>query len=199
MDLGIAGRKAIVCASSRGLGRACAFRLAEAGCEVIVNGLDPQRLDNTADEIRKATKAKVTAVAADVADADAGVVAPHGFGAGVQPHPDHQQGDLPRHRRRARARPRGRRPPEAGQHPVHDRGEEPRAWGHLVREPLPRCTGRRRQSPVLLLVRAVRPLERVLLPPARAPRLLRDRARPPDDRGDPVRAAHRSPSPPSTR
>ena len=41
MDLGIAGRKAIVCASSRGLGRACAMRLAEAGCEVVVNGLDP--------------------------------------------------------------------------------------------------------------------------------------------------------------
>jgi len=32
MDLGIAGRKAIVCASSRGLGRACAFALAQAGC-----------------------------------------------------------------------------------------------------------------------------------------------------------------------
>ena len=32
MDLGIAGRKAIVCASSKGLGRACAKRLAEAGC-----------------------------------------------------------------------------------------------------------------------------------------------------------------------
>ncbi len=42
MDLGIAGRKAIVCASSRGLGRACAMRLAEAGCEVVVNGLDPE-------------------------------------------------------------------------------------------------------------------------------------------------------------
>ena len=42
MDLGIAGRKAIVCASSRGLGRACAMRLAEAGCEVVVNGLDRQ-------------------------------------------------------------------------------------------------------------------------------------------------------------
>ena len=67
MDLGIAGRKAIVCASSRGLGRACAFRLAEAGCEVVVNGLDPKRLENTAEEIRKATKAKVIAVAADVA------------------------------------------------------------------------------------------------------------------------------------
>ena len=66
MDLGIAGRKAIVCASSRGLGKACAFRLAEAGCEVVVNGLDAQRLESTAAEIRKATGAKVHAVAANV-------------------------------------------------------------------------------------------------------------------------------------
>ena len=51
MDLGIAGRKAIVCASSRGLGSACAFRLAEAGCEVVVNGLDAKRLEATAAEI----------------------------------------------------------------------------------------------------------------------------------------------------
>ena len=67
MDLGIAGRKAIVCASSRGLGRACAMRLAEAGCEVVVNGLDPKRLDATAAEIRAKTGATVHAVAADVA------------------------------------------------------------------------------------------------------------------------------------
>ena len=67
MDLGIAGRKAIVCASSRGLGRACAKALAEAGCEVVVNGLDKERLEATAAEIRKATGAKVIAVAADVA------------------------------------------------------------------------------------------------------------------------------------
>jgi 3-oxoacyl-[acyl-carrier protein] reductase len=67
MDLGIAGRKAIVCASSRGLGRACAERLAEAGCEVVVNGLDRDRLEATAAEIRAATGAKVTAVAANVA------------------------------------------------------------------------------------------------------------------------------------
>ena len=66
MDLEIAGRKAIVCASSRGLGRACAMRLAEAGCEVVVNGLDPQRLDATAADIRSKTGAKVTAVAANV-------------------------------------------------------------------------------------------------------------------------------------
>jgi len=70
MDLGIAGRKAIVCASSRGLGKACARALAEAGCEVVVNGRDAKRLEATAEEIRKTTGAKITAVAADVATPD---------------------------------------------------------------------------------------------------------------------------------
>src|SRR5690348_9825615 len=70
MDLGIAGRKAIVCASSRGLGRACAERLAEAGCEVIINGRDAAQLETTAKEIRSRTGAKVTAVAADVSNAE---------------------------------------------------------------------------------------------------------------------------------
>ncbi len=67
MDLGIAGRKAIVCASSRGLGRACAKRLAEAGCEVVINGLDKGRLERTAADLRQETGARITAVAADVA------------------------------------------------------------------------------------------------------------------------------------
>jgi 3-oxoacyl-[acyl-carrier protein] reductase len=67
MDLGIAGRKAIVCASSRGLGRACAKALAEAGCEVVINGRDRERLAATADELRQATGAKIIPVAADVA------------------------------------------------------------------------------------------------------------------------------------
>src|SRR6185295_3469044 len=67
MDLGIAGRKAIVCASSRGLGKACAMALAEAGCEVVINGRDKARVDETAAEIVKATGAKVHPVAADVA------------------------------------------------------------------------------------------------------------------------------------
>ena len=40
MDLGIAGRTAIVCASSKGLGRACAVELAHAGCRVAINGRD---------------------------------------------------------------------------------------------------------------------------------------------------------------
>ncbi|MFL5001746.1 MAG: SDR family NAD(P)-dependent oxidoreductase, partial [Xanthobacteraceae bacterium] len=67
MDLGIAGRKAIVCASSRGLGRACAFALAEAGCDVVVNGRARARVEQTAGEIAKASSARVQAVTADVA------------------------------------------------------------------------------------------------------------------------------------
>jgi 3-oxoacyl-[acyl-carrier protein] reductase len=67
MDLGIAGRKAIVCASSKGLGRGCALKLAEAGCEVVVNGRSADSAEATAGEIRQLTGAKVVAVAADVA------------------------------------------------------------------------------------------------------------------------------------
>jgi 3-oxoacyl-[acyl-carrier protein] reductase len=70
MDLGIAGRKAIVCASSRGLGRACALALAQAGCEVVINGRDAKALEATAAELRQATGAKVAAVKADVATAE---------------------------------------------------------------------------------------------------------------------------------
>jgi 3-oxoacyl-[acyl-carrier protein] reductase len=68
MDLGIAGRKAIVCASSRGLGFACAKALAEAGCEVVINGRNEAQLAAAAAELKKAG-AKVTPVTADVASA----------------------------------------------------------------------------------------------------------------------------------
>jgi 3-oxoacyl-[acyl-carrier protein] reductase len=70
MDLGIAGRTALVCASSRGLGKACAQALAQAGCDVVINGRDAKQLEATSGEIRAATGAKVTAVAADVATPD---------------------------------------------------------------------------------------------------------------------------------
>jgi len=66
MELGIAGKKAIVCASSRGLGRGCALALAEAGCELVVNGRNADTLEPTAEEIRKRFDVKVTTVAADV-------------------------------------------------------------------------------------------------------------------------------------
>jgi 3-oxoacyl-[acyl-carrier protein] reductase len=67
MDLGIAGRKAIVCASSRGLGYACAKALAEAGCEVVINGRSAEKLAAAAADLKNATGGKITAVAADVA------------------------------------------------------------------------------------------------------------------------------------
>jgi NAD(P)-dependent dehydrogenase (short-subunit alcohol dehydrogenase family) len=70
LDLGIKGRRAIVCASSRGLGRACATSLARAGVELVINGLDEARLATTADAIRRETGAKVTSVAADVTTRD---------------------------------------------------------------------------------------------------------------------------------
>mgnify|MGYP000993846637 CR=1 FL=1 len=67
MDLGIAGRKAIVCGSSRGLGRACAGALAAEGVSVVLNGLDPARLARAADELRAACPdVEVLAIAADV-------------------------------------------------------------------------------------------------------------------------------------
>jgi len=68
MDLGIAGRKAIVCASSRGLGRACAEALAQAGCEVVVNGLNQATVDAAVADLRQRTGATITGVVADVAD-----------------------------------------------------------------------------------------------------------------------------------
>lgn len=70
MDLGIAGRKAIVCASSRGLGKGCAMALAQAGCEVVINGRDVKTLEAAANDIAKVSKAKITPVAADVGTPD---------------------------------------------------------------------------------------------------------------------------------
>jgi 3-oxoacyl-[acyl-carrier protein] reductase len=66
MDLGIRGRTAIVCASSQGLGKACARALAEAGVSLVINGRNHTLLEQTAAEIRQATGVAVTPVAADV-------------------------------------------------------------------------------------------------------------------------------------
>jgi 3-oxoacyl-[acyl-carrier protein] reductase len=67
MDLGIAGRRAIVCASSRGLGRACAEALAAEGVDVVINGLNVERLEAAAAAMRAIYAVEVRAVAADVA------------------------------------------------------------------------------------------------------------------------------------
>ena len=66
MDLGIAGRTAIVCGSSRGLGRACAMSLARAGCQVIINGIDEARLLKAARDMADQTNGQIVPVAGDV-------------------------------------------------------------------------------------------------------------------------------------
>jgi 3-oxoacyl-[acyl-carrier protein] reductase len=66
LDLGIFGRKAIVCASSRGLGRGCAIALAENGVDLVLNGRDAASLDATASDIADRFDVSVTPVIGDV-------------------------------------------------------------------------------------------------------------------------------------
>lgn len=66
MDLGIEGRRALVCASSKGLGRACALSLAREGAQVIMLARGREALEAAADDIRRQTGAQVTAVVADI-------------------------------------------------------------------------------------------------------------------------------------
>src|SRR5947207_8432521 len=66
MDLGIRGRNAIVCASSRGLGKACALALALEGVNTTMMARTKDVLEAAANEIREASGVRVTAVAGDV-------------------------------------------------------------------------------------------------------------------------------------
>lgn len=66
MDLGIAGRTALVCAASKGLGRGCAQALAAEGVKLVIVARTQETLDATAEQIRRTTGADVTAVACDI-------------------------------------------------------------------------------------------------------------------------------------
>jgi 3-oxoacyl-[acyl-carrier protein] reductase len=66
MDLGLRGKSAIVCASSRGLGRGCAEALAEAGCDLVINGRDKDALEATRAYLTDTFQVKVSVIAADV-------------------------------------------------------------------------------------------------------------------------------------
>ena len=66
MDLGIAGKRALVCAASRGLGRGCAQALAEAGCDVTIVARTEDVLRRTAGEIGARTGRAVHWVASDI-------------------------------------------------------------------------------------------------------------------------------------
>ena len=70
MDLGIAGKSALVCASSKGLGLGCARALAEAGVNLTMNARGADALEAAAAAIRKDYGVSVTAVAADITDPD---------------------------------------------------------------------------------------------------------------------------------
>jgi len=70
MDLGIKGKTAIVCAASKGLGRACAWSLAREGVDLTICARGKEALEQTAGEIRKAFAVKVNALALDVTTAD---------------------------------------------------------------------------------------------------------------------------------
>ena len=67
MDVGLNGKRAIVCASSKGLGRACAMALAREGVAVTITARNAETLERTAAEIRAATGSDVTPVPGDIA------------------------------------------------------------------------------------------------------------------------------------
>ena len=66
MDLGIRGKRALVCAASKGLGRGCAEALAAAGVDLVLNARGGEALQVAAEAIRTDHGVAVTAVAADI-------------------------------------------------------------------------------------------------------------------------------------
>ena len=67
MDLGIKGKRALVCASSKGLGLGCAEALAEAGVDLVMNARGAADLETAAERIRQDYGVEVTTIAADIA------------------------------------------------------------------------------------------------------------------------------------
>ncbi|PZQ99279.1 MAG: short-chain dehydrogenase [Cereibacter sphaeroides] len=70
MDLGLRGKRALVCASSKGLGRGCAEALAEAGVDLVLNARGAEALEATAEAIRARFQVSVTPIAADITTED---------------------------------------------------------------------------------------------------------------------------------
>ena len=80
MDMGISGKKAVICASSKGLGRGCAEALAAEGVNLVINGRNPEVLEVTAAEIRAAYGVDVKTVACDVTTAEGQLLILEGAG-----------------------------------------------------------------------------------------------------------------------
>ena len=75
MDLGIRGRTALVCASSKGLGKGCALSLAKEGVNLVITARGRDALEATAAEIRERSGVKVTAIVGDITTAEGRVAA----------------------------------------------------------------------------------------------------------------------------
>ena len=70
MDLGLRGKKALVCAASKGLGRGCAMALAREGVDLVITARTAETLHATAEEIRRETGVQITSVVGDIATAE---------------------------------------------------------------------------------------------------------------------------------
>jgi 3-oxoacyl-[acyl-carrier protein] reductase len=70
LDLGLTDRRALVCGSSSGLGRACAEALLNSGASVFINGRDLPRLQTTADDIERALGKRPSLAVGDVTTAE---------------------------------------------------------------------------------------------------------------------------------
>jgi len=70
MDMGIKGKRALVCASSKGLGRGCAEALAAEGVDLVLNARGVEALEATAADIRSTYGVDVVVVAGDITTAD---------------------------------------------------------------------------------------------------------------------------------
>jgi 3-oxoacyl-[acyl-carrier protein] reductase len=66
MNLGIEGKWALVCASSKGLGKGCATALVAEGVNVVVTARGGEALESTAAELKKLGRAEVRAIAGDI-------------------------------------------------------------------------------------------------------------------------------------
>jgi len=66
MDLGLTGKTALICAASKGLGRACALALAREGVSIVITGRNAETLEATAADIRNQTGANVQTAPGDI-------------------------------------------------------------------------------------------------------------------------------------
>ena len=70
MDMGIKGKRALICASSKGLGRGCAEALAAEGVDLVLNARGAEVLEETASSIRATYGVDVVTVAGDISSAE---------------------------------------------------------------------------------------------------------------------------------